>query len=166
MIRARIFYMRGDVMYTNTVTIFNCTGSENKGYVWYPTVLYNVDLMMDKGAIMQRMGTDKADAAKLHVKYGRSGNNIVVNGKVYLPPKEWNAQINELKATTLTFNGGVDFFMLGEYPESPVDDNDHIKGTQISGFFDSMNRKKDFVFRVSNVGGPYKLIPHFEIGGA
>ena len=33
------------------------------------------------------------------------------------------------------------------------------------GFYDYMNKKYDNVFSISNVGGPYRLIPHFEIGG-
>jgi len=153
-------------MYSDTVTIFNRSGTENNGYMWFPTVLSNVDLIIDKGANIQKMGTDKADTAKLHVKYRMSGQDIAIDGKVYLPPKRWLAQSDDLKSTTLTFRDGVDFFISGEYTEEPVSDDEFISGTKINGFFDHLNKEKDFVFTITNVGGPYKLIQHFEIGGA
>lgn len=33
------------------------------------------------------------------------------------------------------------------------------------GFYDYLNKKYDSIFTISNVGGPYTVIPHFEIGG-
>jgi len=150
-------------MYTDTITLFNRFGKESTGFTWFPTVLRSVDLNIDKGAQIQRMGTDKADTAKLHIKYVKEGEIVVVGSKEYLPPKEW---INRKKeSTTLTFNEGIDFFILGEYPEVPIKDDYYISRAGANGFFDHLNRSKDFVFKITNVG-LYKLIPHFEIGGA
>lgn len=152
-------------MYTDTVTIFNRSGTENQGFIWYPTTISNTDLNIDKGANIQKMGTDKADTAKLHIRYRESKGNILIEEKVYLPPKRWADQTDEQKSTTLTMKEGVDFFMPGAYPPDPIRDDDFITGTSLNGFYDQLNRKQDYVFRVTNVGGPYKLIPHFEIGG-
>jgi len=152
-------------MYNNTVTIFNRSGKESVGFTWFPTVLHGVDLNVDKSANIQRMGTENADSAKLHVGYNPVGLAKTVQGKNYLPPKMWGAQSDEEKKGTITFSDGVDFFMLGEYPEEPINDDGFIAGTKASGFFDYMNKKYDFVFRVTTVG-IYELIPHFEIGGA
>ena len=152
-------------MYSDTVTVFNRSGTENKSFTWYPTVLTGVELNIDKGANIQKMGTDKADTAKLHIRYQKTPDNIIINEKVYLPPKEWSAQEDTLKSTTLTFSDGVDFFMSGEYLEQPIIDEEYVSGASLNGFFDHLNRTKDYVFKITNVGGPYKLIPHFEIGG-
>lgn len=55
--------------------------------------------------------------------------------------------------------------MLGTYPTDVIADEDYESGISSTGFYDFMNKNHDFVFLITNVGGPYTLIPHFEIGG-
>ena len=50
---------------------------------------------------------------------------------------------------------------MGEWTEGIVSDKDHGP----DGFYAKMNREHDYVFTVSSVGGPYSVIPHFEILG-
>lgn len=149
-------------MYNNTVTVFNKYTDQAKNIYWYPHVLTGVDLITDKAANIAKTGLDGADSANLHVKYTLYDGKKFVNGKQWLPPKEWASQTNDKLSETLTFASG-DFFIEGEYSEEMASDEDYV--TKYSGFYDYMNKLKDNVFLISNVGGPYTLIPHFEIGG-
>lgn len=146
-------------MYTDTVTIFNKHGDSKVGITWYPTVLHNVDLITDKAANVAKTGLESADTAKLHVRYTLSDGAITIAGKAYKRPKEWATQTAEALITTLTFSTG-DLFIRGEYATTPINNTDY-KG----GFQDYINKNYDDVYLITTVGGPYKLIPHFEIGG-
>lgn len=150
-------------MYNKTVTVFNKYTDQAKNIYWYPHVLTDVDLIVDKSANVARTGLDSADSANLHVKYTISDEKKMVCGKEWLPPKEWAAQPNEELKNLITFASG-DFFMEGEYSEEPIADADY--STRVSsGFYDYLNKLKDNVYLISNVGGPYTVIRHFEIGG-
>lgn len=85
------------------------------------------------------------------------------NMLLWLPPKEWKRQVNEELPKTITF-GPDDFFMLGEWTGGVVDDADY-QDRRYNGFYAYMNDRYDFVYLVSSVGGPYTVIPHFEILG-
>lgn len=148
-------------MYTDTVTIFNKYKTA-QGITWYPTVLHNVDLNTDKGANVAKTGLESADTAKLHVKYTVSSGEITTGGKQYKRPKEWTALGEESLTTSITFTGGADFFIRGEYAETPISDTDPAYK---NGVYDYINKTRDDVYLITTVGGPYKLIPHFEIGG-
>jgi hypothetical protein len=148
-------------VYTDTVTIFNKYKTA-QGITWYPTVLHNVDLNIDKGANVAKTGLESADTAKLHVRYVLTDGVITIAGKTYKGPKEWAAQAVDKLSGSLTFTGGTDFFIRGEYDEAPVNDADPAYK---NGFYDYKNKTHDDVFLITTVGGPYKLIPHFEIGG-
>lgn len=148
-------------MYTDTVTIFNKYKTA-QGITWYPTVLHNVDLNTDKGANVAKTGLESADTAKLHLRYVLTDGAITIAGKPYKGPKEWSAQEADKLPTSITFTGGSDFFMRGEYAAVPVNDAD---SAYKNGFYDYINKTHDDVYLITTVGGPYKLIPHFEIGG-
>ena len=148
-------------MYTETVTIFNKLKTA-QGTTWYPTVLHNVDLIVDKGANITKTGLESADTAKLHIKYTLTDGNITIAGKLYKRPNGWKAQSEMEIAVSLTFASGADFFIRGDYPETPVNDTDPLYK---NGFYDYINKTRDDVYLVSNVGGPYSVMPHFEIGG-
>lgn len=150
-------------MYDKTVTVFNKYVRDKKIY-WYPHVLTGVDLIIDKGANIVKTGLDGADTAKLHVRYVSENESIMINDLKWLAPKAWTAQEEEQLMKTITFAGG-DFFCEGEYPTDIVADEEYNAGITSTGFFDYMNRKHDYVFLITNVGGPYTVIPHFEIGG-
>lgn len=152
-------------MYNDTVTLFNRYESRLGG-TWYPTILRGVNLLIDKAAIIAKYGPDSSDSAVLNVRYREVDGKKMVGDKIWLPPKEWDKQTNDSFAGSLTFTDGTefDFFMLGKWEggEDPVSDDDYQEG-----FYDYMNRSRDYVFAISSVGGPYhsSTIPHFEIMG-
>lgn len=155
-------------MYGATVTLF-CFYHSMLGDMWYPFVLHNVHLNMDKASIIAKYGPESTDNASLHVKYRNVDGKKMVGDKMWLPPKEWDAQTNDKLSTSLTFTDSptktgdaTDFFWVGEWPdEEPIADDSAEWGR--SGFYDYMNRKYDYVFSITSVGGPYSVIPHFEI---
>lgn len=156
-------------MYSDTVAIFNFYESSTAA-IWYPHVLSGVHLETDRGQIMKLYGPDSTDNAQLHIPYvDKDGKRVVVDasGKElpWLPPKEWRKQVNDLLDDSITFNPTTDFFMAGAWDgEGPIDDSDYTD-RRYEGFYAFMNAEKDFVYLISSVGGPYKVIPHFEILG-
>lgn len=151
-------------MYNKTVTVFNKYEDQTGEIYWYPHVLPGVDLIVDKAANIAKTGLDSADTAKLHVKYHSGDNAVMVGNLPWLPPKEWEQQPNDELTESITFDSG-DFFMEGEYPTDPIKDSDYTDRVN-GGFYDYINKRHDYVFLITNAGGPYTLIPHFEIGGA
>lgn len=172
-------------MYNDTVTLF-CRYESRLGDAWYPTVLRNVHINMDKSAIMAKYGAESRDSAILNVRYtpitasaiaglavagiSISGNSsrktakIMIDVKEYFPPKQWDRQTNDQLPSSLTFTDGdkFDFFWVGEWPDdAPISDDNYT-----DGFYNYMNRLYDHVFAITSVGGPYGVIPHFEIMGA
>lgn len=144
-------------MYSETITLFNRHHSRS-GDMWYPHVLKNVEFVADKASLSAKLGTESTDNAKLHVKYE---GNLLINGLQYLPPKEWAKQTVDKLADTITFNSDsnyFDFFILGEYDTAPISDDDFIEG-----FYNEMQKKKDYCYAITSVSSPYRLIPHFEI---
>lgn len=149
-------------MYTDVITLFN-RKEGNEGDTWYPSVLRNVHLNMDRAAIVAKYGATATDNAVLNVRYKNDGENKTVSGKRWMPPKEWERQLDH--GGTITFTAGdlFDFFWLGDWgSEEPVHDSDYFSDKD---FYTYMNRTHDYVFAVSAVGGPYSVIPHFEIMG-
>lgn len=151
-------------MYNKTVTVFNKYTDQTGEIYWYPHVLSGVDLIIDKAANMAKTGLDSADTANLHIKYHSGDNAVMVGDLPWLSPREWEKQTNDELPKSITFDSG-DFFMEGEYTTDPVKDSDYTDRVN-GGFYDYMNKRYDYVFMITNVGGPYTLIPHFEIGGA
>lgn len=152
-------------MYKDTVTLFCQYKDQRKNITWYPTVLRNVNLNKDKAAIIAQYGAESQDNAVLNVRYHLGDGTVMVGDKIWLPPKEWDRQTNDLLSSSLTFTDGqeFDFFYEGEWPdENPIGDEDY----GIDGFYNYMNRYYDYVFAITSVGGPYSVIPHFEIMGA
>lgn len=120
-------------------------------------------MIIDKAANVAKTGLDSADTANLHVKYHSGDGTVMVGDKPYLSPKEWEKQPNDDLPGSITFASG-DFFMQGEYAETPILDSDYSDRVN-SGFYNYMNKRHDYVFLITTVGGPYTVIPHFEIGG-
>lgn len=149
-------------MYIDTITLFN--RKENRlGDTWYPSILRNVNVNVDKASILAKYGAEAQDNAILNVRYTQKGDTKMVGGKPWLPPKQWEAQVLPEKALTFTDGGRFDFFWLGEWEdEEPLFDADY---TADGDFYTFMNRTHDYVFAITSVGGPYSVIPHFEILG-
>ena len=149
-------------MFSDVVTVFNHYKSR-LGDMWYPTVVRNANLLIDKAAIVAKYGAESKDNAILNIHYQTVDGQIMVDGKPYLPPKEWERQTNDKLAESITFTSGTDFdfFMLGEYPTTnPIADDDYV-----DGFYNHVNDEYDYVFAITSVA-KYTTIPHFEIMGA
>lgn len=156
-------------MYNDHVTVFNFYESPTTGEItWYPHSLQMCDLITDRGAIVKKYGADSTDTAQLHIRlYDEvdAGDICVLTSGgsylPYLPPKEWKNQTNDKLAESITFSD-KDFFIKGIWigRDSPVSDDDYR-----GGFYQHVNNINDNVFKISSVGGPYTVIPHFEILG-
>lgn len=150
-------------MYSDTVTLF-CRGHTDSGDVWYPYILHDVDLNVDRGYIMKVYGADASDNASLHMRCagtGQSGHTI--DGRSYVLPKAWDDVAPEDKSGYITLQGGTNFgfFMVGDYgSEEPVSDDDYRMG-----FYQYMNSQHDGVYAITSVSGPFSLIPHLEVLG-
>lgn len=144
-------------MYQDTITLFNRKSGGAKGDTWYPTVIKNVNLNIDRAAILAKYGAESQDNAVLHIKYQRDGGNILIAGKPWMPPKEWDKTEDSL---TFTSGNQFDFFWNGEWTGGIVSDADYAD----EGFYGYMNRSHDYIFAVSSVA-MYSVIPHFEIMG-
>lgn len=167
-------------MFGDTVTIFNRYESR-LGDTWYPTIIRGCHLNMDKSAIIAKYGADSKDNAVLNIRYSiedlqagepqckqipwLNGKKLVIADKIWLPSNQWDAQVNEELPKTITFEDGnnFDFFWFGEWTgDSVISDDDYASD---EGFYGYMNRTWDYVFSISAIGGPYSVIPHFEIMG-
>lgn len=151
-------------MYKDAVTLFCRHKDQGKNIKWYPSVLHNVNLSMDKAAIIAKYGAESKDNAMLNVQYHLLDGKKMIGSKIWFPPKEWDRQTNDLLSSSITFTGGqeFDFFYAGEWKdEEPVEDGEY----GIDGFYNYMNRYYDYVFAVTSVA-QYSVIPHFEIMGA
>lgn len=152
-------------MYDKTVTVFNFYSSKTAGLsYWYPHILSCVNLITDHGAMLKKYGPDSSDNAALHIAYTPDGDKVTVQRSdgaavPWLPPKAWAAQVNDDLPGSITF-GPEDFFWQGEWTGGVVVDDDYR-----NGFYHYMNSKRDNVYKITSVGGPYTVIPHFEILG-
>lgn len=152
-------------MYDKTVTVFNFYSSKTAGLsYWYPHILPCVDLITDHGAMLKKYGPDSTDNAALHIAYTPDGDKVTVQRSdgaavPWLPPKAWAAQVNDDLPGSITF-GPEDFFWQGEWTGGMVVDDDYR-----NGFYQYMNSNRDNVYKITSVGGPYTVIPHFEILG-
>lgn len=149
-------------MYNDTITLFNRHKSSS-GDMWYPTVLSSVNLNIDKAAIIAKYGTEAKDNAVLNVRYRMVDGNRAISDKIWLPPKEWSRQSEDMLRKSLTFADGqtFSFFYAGEWLDTePISDNDYAEG-----FFNYAKCRYDYVFAITSVS-IYKAIPHFEIMGA
>lgn len=153
-------------MYDKTVTVFNFYESTTSA-MWFPHVISGVDLNTDKGAIIKKYGPESSDNAQLHIAYTeKEGKKVVIDftGKElpWISPKEWKRQLNDILDDTITFNSADgDFFIEGIWEGGIVNDDDYR-----GGFYSYMNDRYDFCYKITSAGGPYTLIPHFEILGA
>lgn len=145
-------------MYQDTITLFNRkTGSRGAGDTWYPTVIHGVNLNIDRAAILAKYGPEAQDNAALSIRYAIKDGAVMVAGKPWMPPKEWDGTEDAL---TFASGTGFDFFWVGEWDGGIVSDEGY--GTE--GFYGYINRVYDYVFAITSVAR-YSVIPHFEILG-
>lgn len=145
-------------MYADVITLFNRkSGERGQGDTWFPTVIRNVNLNIDRAAILAKYGAQAQDNAVLHIRYKKPSDKILIAGKPWMPPKAWDQT-----EKTITFSSGndFDFFWKGEWTGRVVNDSDY----ENEGFYNYMNRTHDYVFAITSVA-MYSVIPHFEIMG-
>lgn len=147
-------------MYKDTVTIFNRYVDSMENTMWFPHVLTNVNLVIDRAVIVSKYGEESNDNAVLNIKYKCENEKFFINDKEYLMPKEWERQPNDLLVDFLTFKSGneFDFFILGDYGSNEIIMDE--RGT----FFREIQEQYDNVFAVTSVA-KLSVIPHFEIVG-
>ena len=140
----------GDIFYNKIVTVYHRTteGLMEKE-TWYPTVLKDVRLLVNRGENITKSGMESADSAKLFIKT----DNLPIP---YKKPLEWLNLSEEEKAKNFTLVSGEDFFVEGDTSTEEIPE---------SGFFSYMKGKYDNCFKVTNVD-VFELIPHLEVGGA
>lgn len=145
-------------MYEKTITLFN--RYDNNGTImWIPHVLGNVDLNIDKAAIVEKYGENAKDTAKLHIRYAPQNK---ISGLQFVYPKEFKAIAYANVGSYITFAEGedFDFFWLGTWTaQGNVSDDSYL-----NGFYDYMQKAYDNVFAVTSCA-KYFCIPHFEITG-
>lgn len=142
-------------MYKDTVTVFN-RYRQAQGDLWYPTILNDCNVVLDKGAVIKQYGETSGDNVILNVKYT---DGFKADGKQYLLPKEW--QKTPEAGFTFTAGQGFDFFWVGEWKGgSPVYDDNYGD----MSFYEYMLANYDLVFAVNNVS-TLSVIPHFEVTG-
>lgn len=148
-------------MYNDTVTVFNRYVDSFGNTIWYPHVLSGVNLIVDKAVIAEKYGEVSKDNAVMNVKYHLLDSTIMIGGKMYFPPKEWERQTNDMLSKTITFSSEgteFDFFILGDYEsEEPIMD-------EYNDFYNEMQKEYDYVFAITSIA-KYSVIPHFEITG-
>lgn len=144
-------------MFDKTITIFNRYHSR-QGDTWYPHVIHNVQLTMDKASMVAKYGAESKDSASLIIN---TSNDMSIDGIAYLPPKKWSQLVNEELGEYITLNDNAlyfDFFIVGEYPDkTPIVDDEYT-----DGFYNHMNIEYDYVYAITSVAS-YTLIPHFEV---
>ena len=142
-------------MYDKTVTVFNRVQNKRLGDMWYPTILHNCNVNLDRANAIAKYGEESQDVCVLNVRLPCE--------KPYLPPKEW--QRTSDKAANVTFTPGdetFDFFFVGDWEtETPVSDDDYHE----AGFYSFMNSHYDHVYAVNTVNGPFTVIRHLEVTG-
>lgn len=139
-------------MYDNTITVFNYHQKSGK---WFPTVISKADFLVNKSSSSTSGGLDNADSVEIIV---RCTPDRVINGKKYVPPKQY-AKCDTPQAF-ITFAPESDFIFDGEHHSAePIVDDDYDEG-----FYHAMNEEHDGVYIVTSAAF-FSLLPHFEIGG-
>ena len=161
-----------DVIYKQTVTLFNRMRLQDGEVAWYPTIIDGVHLIVDKSANWDNYMGKRSDNARLHVRYVRSGDDYLVRCvsnpesgayalKKWYEPKKWKSIGQPEESITFSFEENYfDFFIEGAFTElaGPISDD----GFGRRGFYDYMNDLHDNVFSITSAS-VYNLIPHFEI---
>lgn len=105
-----------EALYKQTVTLFNRKWVDGS-LTWYPFVLRDVHLVIDKSIIISTYGEQCQDNARVHIQYSPRGGKAVVSGKTYLMPKEWERVGDPETNFTLGYGDEFDFIMEGVYSE-------------------------------------------------
>ena len=109
-----------EALYKQTVTVFNRKIVGEKTY-WYPVIIPNVHLIVDRSIIISTYGEQAQDNAKLHIRYTPNGNGAIVavsgGTRSYMQPKVFRASGVQGMNITFAFGDDFDFILSGEYSE-------------------------------------------------
>ena len=151
-----------DVLYKQTVTLFNRVERPGGDIIWYPRVLTGVHLVTDHSSSWNTYGGQQGDNVRLHVRYTQSADGrALIGGLTYVNRKEWRSLKSIDRYITFGYgdNNDFDFFMEGKFsPITVISDSDYSR----NGFYNYMNKNYENVFAITSVS-KYNLIPHFEI---
>ena len=161
-----------DVLYKQTITLFNrVKGQYGEEVLWYPTVIDNVHLIVDKSHSWNSYGGNAVDNARLHIRYTPSGDDVLIlcrdsggktQRKKWYEPKAWRHLEKQEDGITFAYGDSevFDFFVEGAFDDFSIPISDDA--FERKGFYNWMNSHHDNVFAVTSVS-KYNLIPHFVI---
>lgn len=149
-------------MYRDTITVFNRVKGTD-GDTWIPTVLHNVNVTLDKGALVKAYGEQTQDNLLLNIKLseGKPGAKITGSDYIWLPPKEWKREADKSNKVTFTPGTNFDFIWFDAWSGGSVIYDDNYGDLT---FYDYMLLNEDFVYAVTSVS-LLSVIPHLEITG-
>lgn len=154
-----------ELIYQQTVTLFNRYEDSNKNLKWIPTVLSGVHLIVDRAKIISMYGENTTDNVMLHVMYIGSSDEPVIGDKTYIAPKDFMRLSSKDGYITFQMGDNFDFFMEGVWEVNGQESDAEISDDSYkNGFYNYMNHTHDNVFAVTSCA-KYSLIPHFEVTG-
>lgn len=139
-------------MYDKTITVFNYHKKSGK---WFPTVISNVNLLVNDSRSLTSNGINNANSTEIIVN---CLPDKTINRKKYLSPKQF-AKCDE-PDRYITFTPESDFFYDGAWE----DNGDIVDDDYDEGFYHAMNDEYDEVHMITYATF-FSLLPHFEIGG-
>jgi len=149
-------------MYNDTITLFNRVRTA-QGDTWRATVLTNVNLVLDKAAVIETYGESSQDNAVLNVRLYNTGGTLWIMSDgvsfVYVPPKEYQRLEDKTGYLTFTPGNGFDFFWRGIWTGGSVIADENYGDMS---FYDWMTVNYDHVYAVTSVS-ELSVIPHLEI---
>lgn len=140
-------------MFHKTITLFNRNGGQ-----WIPTVIDNVQMITDKAVIIRTFGEKSQDNGVAFINYTPSGTDAIISGKMWLPPKKYEALYDKTGCITFRSGENFDFIVFDSFPSDIIPDS--LYG--IDGFYQYCLKNYDGVYAVTG-SVKYDLLPHFEV---
>jgi len=150
-----------DVLYQQTVTLFNRIKDADGETFWYPTVLEGVHLIDTHSSSWNNQGGASGSTAELRVLYVVKGGQIIVANKPYYEPKAYRRLVEPEKAITFAYghDDNADFFIEGVHGfKGAISDDAYDR----HGFYNYMKKSYDGVYSISGAN-KFNLLPHFVI---
>lgn len=144
----------------HTITVYNVVretdpATLNEETTLYVTILRGVMLQASKAVNVRESGLEGADAVNLYIPFSvKAMDGTTGKAKTYAPPQVFFAakDRSELWTLSVTGNGGVTFFVKGEF----VTDKENVALAQDGCYNVTKVDEKDF---------GRKDMQHWEVGG-
>ena len=151
-----------DVLYRQTVTLFNRIKDADGETLWYPTILTGVHLIDSHSSSWNNQGGSSGSSAELRVRYSIKNGQIVIANKPYFEPKQYRRLAEPQKAITFSYghDDDCDFFIEGVFDKftGAISDDAYDR----HGFYHYMNKMYDGVYSISGAT-KYNLLLHFSV---